>query len=177
MVDNLHSKHSNTNVSPNREAMLGQNIINSSKPSARSKQLTEQIINTKETTFLYQKWNNEHVHLMQGRWHSSIQQWSINTYLGSEELTSTVWFLNRQMLRSSLTLGLAVWAIWNTGCYTWPAAIQDENCRKSRVHTLKVGFLGAPRSMEPVGLWQRRQNWQCSRGGKRHDQNVVTKYH
>lgn len=40
MVDNLHSKHSNTNVSPNREAMLGQNIINSSKPSARSKQLT-----------------------------------------------------------------------------------------------------------------------------------------
>lgn len=38
MVDNQHSKHSNT--FPNREAMLGQNLINSSKPSARRKQLT-----------------------------------------------------------------------------------------------------------------------------------------
>lgn len=93
MVDNQHSKHSNTNVSPNREAMLGQNIINSSKPSARWKQLTYQIINTKETIFLHQKWNNEHVHLMQRGLHSSFQQgqWSINTYLDSGELTSTVW--------------------------------------------------------------------------------------
>lgn len=33
MVDNQHSKHSKANVPPNREAMLGQNIINFSKPS------------------------------------------------------------------------------------------------------------------------------------------------
>lgn len=64
MVDNQHSKHSKANVSPKREAVLGQNIINFSKPSARWKQMASQIINTEETIFLQQKWNNEHVPLI-----------------------------------------------------------------------------------------------------------------
>lgn len=51
MVDNQHSKHSKANVSPKREAVLGQNIINFSKPSARWKQMASQIINTEETIF------------------------------------------------------------------------------------------------------------------------------
>lgn len=45
-----------------------------------------------------------------------------------------------------------------------PAVIQDQNCRKSRMYAHEVGFLGLSRSTEPVGLWQRRQNWQCRQG-------------
>jgi len=35
MVDYQHSEHSKADLSPNREAMLGQNISNFSKSSAR----------------------------------------------------------------------------------------------------------------------------------------------
>lgn len=130
----------------------------------------------KKPFFLLQKWNNKHVHPMQGRLHSSLQQgqWSIITYLDSEEVLSTV-FLNRQVL--GLTASLQGWQMGQSGCYTLPAVIQDQDCRKHKVHTHEVGFLGLSRSMEPVGLWQEGRIGNAGRVRKRHDKNVVTKYH
>lgn len=75
--------------------------------------------------------------------------------------------------------GLAVWAIWNTGCYTLPAAIQIRTAEGVGCIPMKyaLGFLGLSRSME---LWDYGKEGRIGNAGsvkKRHDKNVVTKYH
>lgn len=109
---------------------------------------------------------------MQGRLHSSIQQgqWSINTYLDSEELTSTVCLFKQANIKKQPhsragSLGNVEHWLLHFTCSNSRSELQ-----KSRLHTHEVGFLGLSRSMEPVGLWQRRQNWQCRLGKKKAEQ-------
>lgn len=99
---------------------------------------------------------------MQGRLHSSFQQgqWSINSYLDSEELTSTLCPFKKVSIKKQPRARLG--SLDNLEHWLFHITCSNSrNCRKSRVYTHEVGFLGLSRSMEPVGLWQRRQNWQC----------------